>query len=109
MMNVIRICARYGNLDILEESYGINLRAILEYAERYYEPSEAFRPRLVDGVRLSADEKVLLNKLQQATAILQFKLESQLIERRPDFQLEHRDLLHFIDFSQNKIELAGET
>ncbi len=109
MMNVIRICARYGNLDILEESYGINLRAILEYAERYYEPSEVFRPRLVDGVRLSADEKALLNKLQQATAILQFKLESQLIERRPDFQLEHRDLLHFIDFSQNKIELAGET
>ena len=23
--NVIRICARYGNLDILEDGYGINL------------------------------------------------------------------------------------
>lgn len=108
MMNVIRICARYGNLDILEESYGINLRMILEYAERYYEPSEAFQPRLVDGVRLSDDEKALLNKLQEATAILQFKLESQLIKRRPDFQLEHRDVLHFIDFSEKTIKLGTE-
>jgi len=108
MMNVIRICARYGNLDILEERYGINLRSLLEYADCYYQPSESFRPRLTDGVRLSHEENDLLNKLQQATAILQFKLESQLIARRPDFNLEHRDVLHFINFEQKNIQINGQ-
>ena len=30
--NVIRICARYGNLDILEEGYGINLLPLATFA-----------------------------------------------------------------------------
>ena len=101
MMNVIRISSRYGNLDILEDSYGINLRPLIEYAERYYEPSPAFVPRLTEGEYLSQEECDLLNKLQQATAILQFKLESQLIARRPDFHLEERDVLHFINYDEN--------
>ena len=28
MANVVRICARYGNLSILEDAYGINLRPL---------------------------------------------------------------------------------
>lgn len=107
MMNVIRISARYGNLDILEERYGINLRLLLEYADRYYQPSKVFEPRLTDGVKFSHEETELLNKLQQASAILQFKLESQLIKRRPDFHLEDRDVLNFIDYENQKIQLLG--
>ena len=30
--NVIRICARYGNLDILEDGYGINLLPLANFA-----------------------------------------------------------------------------
>ena len=30
--NVIRICARYGNLDILEDGYGINLLPLATFA-----------------------------------------------------------------------------
>lgn len=108
MMNVIRICARYGNLDILEERYGINLRSLLEYADRYYQPTKAFEPRLIEEVKFSREEKELLNKLQQAAAILQFKLESQLIKRRPDFHLEHRDMLSFIDETQQHIYLEDK-
>ncbi|QSR11918.1 fructose-1,6-bisphosphatase [Lactococcus sp. LG606] len=108
MMNVIRISSRYGNLDILEDSYGINLRPLIEYAERYYEPSPAFAPRLTEGEYLSQEECDLLNKLQQATAILQFKLESQLIARRPDFHLEERDVLHFINYDEERITLKGK-
>ena len=108
MMNVIRISSRYGNLDILEDSYGINLRPLIEYAERYYEPSPAFAPRLTEGEYLSQQECDLLNKLQQATAILQFKLESQLIARRPDFHLEERDVLHFINYDENRITLKDK-
>ena len=34
--NVIRICARYGNLDILEDGYGINLLPLATFALRMY-------------------------------------------------------------------------
>ncbi|MFR1167528.1 MAG: fructose-bisphosphatase class III [Adlercreutzia equolifaciens] len=30
--NVVRICARYGNLSILEDAYGINLRPLATFA-----------------------------------------------------------------------------
>ena len=34
--NVIRICARYGNLDILEDGYGINLLPLATFAWKQY-------------------------------------------------------------------------
>lgn len=111
MMNAIRICARYGNLDIIEERYGISLRPLIEYAQKYYQASPAFAPKLMteDKARISDSEKILLAQLQQAAAVLQFKLESQLIKRRPEFELEHRDLLYFIDYENQQIMLEGQT
>ena len=38
-----------------------------------------------------------MRQMQKAMAIIQFKLESQVIARNPDFHLEHRNLLHQID------------
>ena len=42
--NVIRICARYGNLDILEDGYGINLLPLATFAWKQYakDPCECF-------------------------------------------------------------------
>lgn len=45
LANIIRICARYDNLDIIEDAYGINLRPLLTLAERYYDDNPAFRPK----------------------------------------------------------------
>ncbi|WP_442774182.1 fructose-1,6-bisphosphatase [Lactococcus hircilactis] len=109
MMNVLRVSARYGNLDILEERYGINLRPLIDYAKTYYQPTKAFQPIITEGISMREEEKQLLNQLQQATAILQFKLESQLIHRRPEFLLDHRDVLNFIDFDQKTIRLKDKT
>lgn len=33
---MIRICARYGNLDILEDGYGINLLPLATFAVNTY-------------------------------------------------------------------------
>ena len=43
--NVIRNCARYGNLDILEDGYGINLLPLATFALNTYgeDPCERFR------------------------------------------------------------------
>ena len=42
--NVIRICARYGNLDILEDGYGINLLPLAAFALQTYgdDPCDCF-------------------------------------------------------------------
>lgn len=106
MMNVIRIAARYNNLALIEDRYGINLRKLIDYSRKYYQPIEAFEPILDEGV-ISSEESALLNCVQQATAVLQFKLESQMIARRPEFQLEHRDVLQHIDYQKQVICLAG--
>lgn len=109
MMNAIRISARYGNLDLLEDSYGINLRPLIEFVQKYYQPVPAFAPHLLSSNDLLQAEQDLLNQLQQGAAILQFKLESQLIARRPEFGLASRDVLQMIDYPAETILLAGKT
>ena len=43
--NVIRICARYGNLDILEDGYGINLLPLATFALATYREDPCERDR----------------------------------------------------------------
>lgn len=108
MINVIRIAARYNNLSLIEDSYGINLRELVQYSLSNYQPVPAFDP-ILDGNTILDNERYILNVLQQATAILQFKLERQLIKRRPEFQLERRDIFSAIDFQNNQFITEKET
>lgn len=107
MVNVIRIAARYNNLELIEDRYGINLRKLVDYSLRHYQPLPRFAPILDEG-DISQEESDVLNCVQQATAILQFKLEAQLIERRPDFHLHHRDVLQKINYEKERISLEGK-
>lgn len=108
MVNVIRICARYDNLDIIEQAYGINLRPLIEYAAKYYEPIGKFAPKVVtDGLTSEAELKIL-NMVQQATTILQLKLEGQLYQRRPDFNMQNRDLLSKVNPETWTVSIDGE-
>ena len=109
LMNLIRIQARYGNLAILEDRYGLNLRSLIEYSQKYYESLPAFEPIVDEEDDCSANERLLCNQIQQACAILQFKLEGQLIKRRPDFQMEHRLVLDKIDYEAQTITIKGQT
>lgn len=108
IMNVIRISARYNNLDVIEESYGINIRPLIEYADKYYEPIDKFKPRLSDINEVSELEYRILNIIQQATSILQLKLEGQLYTRRPDFMMENRDMLSVINPEKETITIDGK-
>ncbi|MEG2254105.1 MAG: fructose-1,6-bisphosphatase [Vagococcus sp.] len=109
MMNTIRISARYNNLSIIEDTYGINLRPLLTYAEKYYEDNPAFRPKLDDDHTLSQEEILETTKIHQAAAILQFKLEEQLVRRRPEFMMEHRLLLSHTNFKEQTVTIKGQT
>ena len=95
LANLLRICARYDNLDIIEDAYGINLRPLLTLAEAYYDGNNpAFKPK--NGRIKSCFNETRRrsnNKIHQAIAIIQFKLEIPIIKRRPNFEMEERLVL----------------
>lgn len=109
IFNIIRICARYDNLDILEDAYGINLRPLTEFVMEEYteETAEVFKPKNCEE-RKTPSEIELLAKLQKAATIIQFKLEAEVIKRNPEFEMEERLLLDKIDDKKGEIEIKGK-
>ncbi|MDG5473222.1 fructose-1,6-bisphosphatase [Jeotgalibacillus sp. ET6] len=108
LANIIRICARYDNLDIIEDVYGINLRPLLNLAEKYYEDNPVFRPKTQTDKNTSDHERLQITKIHQAIAMIQFKLESPIIKRRPNFNMSGRLLLEKIDFDKREININGK-
>lgn len=106
--NVIRICARYGNLDILEDGYGINLLPLATFAMNTYgdDPCTCFR--LKGEPEYSEGEMLLDVKMHKAISIIQFKVEGQIIRKNPGFKLNSRNLLHHINFETGMIEIDGK-
>lgn len=112
LANLLRICARYDNLDIIEDAYGINLRPLLTLAEKYYSgDNPAFKPkkRPDKEVSLTQREEHQITKIHQAIAMIQFKLEMPIIKRRPSFEMEERLVLEKIDYDNNEITVYGKT
>lgn len=107
--NVIRISAKYGNLNTLEEGYGINLIPLARLAMTKYDkdPCEAFK---LDYREEEYDLKdaLLDEKMHKAISIIQFKLEGQLILRRPEFKMEHRLLLDKMDLEKGTVMVEGK-
>ncbi|NEZ47513.1 fructose-1,6-bisphosphatase [Clostridium niameyense] len=108
--NVIRISLRYANLSTLEDGYGINLLPLATFAMDYYEDDECkgFKPRTIDKTLNDTDKK-LLSKMHKAISIIQFKLEGQIIQRRPEFKMEKRLLLDKMDLQKNIVTVEGKT
>ena len=107
--NVIRLSARYNNLDVLEDGYGINLVPLASFAMETYadDPCECFSVHAEDHHH---PREIELNmKMHKAIAIIQFKLEGQVIKRRPEFNMEKRMLLDKIDYENGTICIDGKT
>ncbi|MEC3885801.1 fructose-1,6-bisphosphatase [Halobacillus sp. HZG1] len=105
LANILRICARYNNLEIIEDAYGINLRPLLNLAEKYYGDHAAFRPKIHTDDKPSEHEQLQITKMHQAIAMIQFKLESSIIKRRPYFHMSERLLLEKVDYDREEITL----
>lgn len=101
--NVVRICARYSNTDILEEAYGINLLPLATFAMDTYgqDSCKSFIPK---GERKSQ----LMAQIHKAISIIQFKVEGEMSNRNPDFELSSRQLLDKIDYERGVINIEGE-
>ena len=107
--NALRICARYANLDIAEDFYGINLLPLATFAMEAYkdDPCKEFTPKIGDQ-KVSSSEKSLIAKMHKAISIIQFKLEGEVIKRRPEFEMDHRLLLDKINYEEGTIELKNK-
>jgi len=103
--HVIRISLRYRNILQLEEGYGVPLQPI-EYLVRHVykdDPALCFKPK-AEGLR----EPIMLARMQKAIAIIQFKLEGQMLVRRPEWNLIHRRLLHTINTNEKTVMIDGK-
>lgn len=89
--NVVYNNLKYDNTEILENSYGISLRRLTLFAERLYPDAEPMEAALKE------------------ISVMMFKLEGQVMERHPEYDMEDRRLLHRIDWSNGTINLEGKT
>ena len=105
---VIRIAARYGNLDTLEEGYGINLIPLVTFALKTYENVNCDRFAIKYGDDYNVNDLDMDMKIHKAISVLQFKLEGQIIKRRPDFKMDDRLLLDKIDFNKKTVVINGK-
>ena len=104
---VLRISARYGNLDIIEDGYGINLIPLMRFAMDTYagDPCACFEVKY-DGKHDPSDVTLDM-QMHKAAAILQFKLEGQVIARHPEYRMEDRRLLDKIDYEKKTVTVYG--
>jgi fructose-1,6-bisphosphatase-3 len=105
---VLRISARYINLDTVEDAYGINLLPLATFAMEFYgtDSAEVFEPK---GVGNSNGKSIaLIKQMHKAIAIIQFKLEAQIIKGNPQFAMEDRLLLDKIDYDEGTISIDGK-
>ena len=105
---VIRLCAKYGNMSVLENDYAINLIPLVTFAMETYGNSDCSCFRVKSNGDYGSKDQQIDTLIHKAVTILQLKLEGQVIMRNPDFGMENRLLLDKIDFGKRVVVLDGE-
>ena len=106
--NVIRISAKYGNLNLLEDGYGINLVPLARLAMSRYDkdPCDCFKLDYREE-EYDVRDAFLDEKMHKAITVMQFKLEGQMIKRHPEFRMEDRLLLDKMDIRRGTVIIEG--
>lgn len=107
---VIRLTARYGSLDTIEDDYGINLMPLITFAITTYEndPAVPFIPKGIKPEHFDDANVRLMTMIHKAIAVISFKLEGQVVLRNPAFDMSHRLLLDKIDYEKGTIFIDGQ-
>lgn len=88
---VLNNSTKYKNLDLIENSYGINMRPLALFAEQTY-----------DSLKSNTDA------MHKAVAVIQFKLEGQTIKRHPEYKMDDRLVLNNINFGDMTVTIDGK-
>jgi len=104
--HVLRVTLRYRRLGQIDEGYSIPWTPLEHLARTVYanDPATHFMPK-GEGLRPA----VVVARMQKAAAVMQFKFEGQAIARNPEWEMDHRRLLHHIDFTKGTITIDGVT
>ena len=108
--SAIRISLRYGSIATLEEGYGISLRPLSILAYQYYsdDPCLKFMPKSGPAnYTFTEKEREEISKMHKAIAMIQFKLEAQLISKNPQWGMENRTILEKVDLEKGVVEIDG--
>lgn len=104
---VVRLAARYGNLDTLEDGYGINLIPLATLAMSVYKDTNCDAFTLKSNKDYDPKDYALETRMHKAIAVIQFKLEGQLIKRNPEFNMDDRLLLDKINYKDKTVIIHG--
>lgn len=108
--NVIRIAMRYNNFDVLEDGYGLNLRALAVFASEVYKNDDCslYMPSTLDDNIYDPVDVRLAAKMHKAIAVIQLKLEGQLIGKHPEWEMQDRDIFGKADFTEGTVTIGGK-
>ncbi|QWT18275.1 fructose-1,6-bisphosphatase [Collinsella sp. zg1085] len=91
ILSVLRNNLKYHNYSILENDYGISLRHLMSFADCTYRSGERITP------------------LMKAITVMLFKLEGQIIQRHPEWNMHNRMLLDKIDETRTTVTLSDKS
>ncbi len=106
--NLLRISAKYGNLEVLEEAYGINMIPLVKFSLDTYgdDPCNCFRVD-TSADTYNNDYAEMDEAMHKAIAIIQFKLEGQKIKKHPEWEMDDRLLLDKMDLEKGTVVVEG--
>ncbi len=102
---------KYGNIDTLEEGYGISLSPLVAFALSAYrdDPCLRFMPKILDADNAGGPQDPdVAAKVHKAMAVILFKLEGDIIRRNPQFGMDGRLLMDKVDFEQGTVAIGGQ-
>lgn len=105
---VIRLCAKYGNMSVLENDYAINLIPLVTFVMETYGEHDCACFRVKSNGAYGKQDQNIDTLIHKAATILQLKLEGQVIQRNPEFKMENRLLLDKIDFDKKTVRIDGK-
>ena len=107
--NVLRLSLRYNNMATLEEGYGINVVPLAKFAMEAYgdDPCDEFLPKLLANNTIDDKQRLLIARMHKAISIIQFKEETRIIARHPEWNMAQRDMLRNIDFRKGSCYIDG--
>ncbi len=86
----VRNNVRYKNFQLLERGYGISLRKLAMFADKFYGKDDGILP------------------MEKAIAVIAIKLHEQIIRRHPEYCLQNRLILDHVDAKRGVVVIDGK-
>ena len=103
----VKNCVQYDNLDMLENSYGINLLPLAVFSTERYGDAHVFAPRKLPEEPFKPRDTELYSRMHKAISVIMYKLEGQLVHRRKEYGMEDRDMMSRVNWGAGTINIDG--